>query len=117
MHVRAIPRAIRLPTPPRRTFTILPTSQRSHTNRIFDAVRAPQDLHTLTMLNATDNRTLITLWSAKWCQTCASIRPIILRLIQDEKIGQREGGLGFVDVEMDSTLIGDLPVTYRVSGM
>jgi hypothetical protein len=29
-------------------------------------------------------------------------------------LGQREGGLGFVEVEMDSTLIGDLPITFRV---
>lgn len=66
------------------------------------------------MLNAADNRTLVTLWSAKWCQTCQVVKPLILRLIEEEKIGEREGGLGFAEVEMDSTLIGDLPVTYRV---
>jgi hypothetical protein len=43
------------------------------------------------------------------------VKPIILRLLEEEKLGEREGGLGFVEVEMDSTLIGDLPVTYRVS--
>ncbi|KAH7089255.1 hypothetical protein FB567DRAFT_328752 [Paraphoma chrysanthemicola] len=100
----------------RRAFSILPTSQRSHTNRIFDPIRTPNDLHTLTMLNAADNRTLITLWSAKWCQTCQTVKPLILKMLE-EKVGQREGGLGFAEVEMDSTLIGDLPVTYRITSM
>jgi hypothetical protein len=35
-------------------------------------------------------------------------------MIQEEKVGEREGGLGYVEVEMDSTLIGDLPVQFRV---
>ncbi|KAH7061950.1 hypothetical protein BKA63DRAFT_527134 [Paraphoma chrysanthemicola] len=100
--------------PSRRAFSILPTSQRSHTNRIFDPIRTPNDLHTLTMLNAADNRTLITLWSAKWCQTCQTVKPLIVKMLEEEKVGQREGGLGFAEVEMDSTLIADLPVTYRV---
>jgi thiol-disulfide isomerase/thioredoxin len=98
-----------------RPFSLLNPTQRSHTNRLFDPIRAPQDLHTLTMLSAADNRPLITLWSAKWCQTCQVVKPIILRLLEEEKLGVREGGLGFAEVEMDSMLIGDLPITYRVS--
>jgi thiol-disulfide isomerase/thioredoxin len=66
------------------------------------------------MLSAADNRTLITLWSAKWCQTCAAIKPVILRMLEEENVGVREGGLGFVEVELDAPLIGDLGVTYRV---
>lgn len=100
-----------------RSFSLLNPTQRSHTNRIFDPVRAPQDLHTLTLLNAADNRSLITLWSASWCSTCATVKPLLLRLIQEEKIGEQEGGLGFVEVQMDSTLIEDLPVKYRISSM
>lgn len=30
-------------------------------------------------------------------------------------MGEREGGLGFVEVMMDSVLIEDLPIRYRVS--
>ena len=66
------------------------------------------------MLNAADNRTLITLWSARHCLTCQTVKPNILRMIQDEKVGQREGGLGFVEVVMDAPGIGDLPVQFRV---
>ncbi|KAF1919550.1 hypothetical protein BDU57DRAFT_427631, partial [Ampelomyces quisqualis] len=105
--------SLRLP----RRFSILPTTTRSHTNRVFDPIRQPNDLHTLTMLNAADNRTLITLWSAKWCTTCQAVAPLLRRMLEDEKVGEREGGLGYVEVEMDSTLIGDLPVVYRVSSM
>lgn len=67
------------------------------------------------MLNAADNRTLITMWSARWCDTCKTVTPLILRMIQDEKVGEREGGLGYVEVEMDAPGIGDLPVQFRVS--
>jgi thiol-disulfide isomerase/thioredoxin len=114
-------RLIRLALPAKSTtsrpFSLLNPTQRSHTNRVFDPIRYPQDLHTLTMLSAADNRTLITLWSAKWCQTCQVVKPIILRLLEEEKLGVREGGLGFAEVEMDSMYIGDLPVTYRVSSI
>lgn len=101
--------------PSHRALSLFPSSTtRSHTNRIFDPIRTPQDLHTLTMLNAADNRTLITLWSAKWCQTCATVTPLVLRLLQEDKVGEAEGGLGYATVEMDSTLIEDLPVRFRV---
>jgi thiol-disulfide isomerase/thioredoxin len=105
------------PSPAKRAFSLLNPSKRSHTNRIFDSVRQPNDLHTLLLLNAADNRSLITFWSASWCQTCASTKPLILQLIEGERVGEREGGLGFVEVMMDSTLIADLPITYRVSSM
>jgi hypothetical protein len=35
-------------------------------------------------------------------------------LIEDEKVGEEEGGLGFAEVELDSTLIGDLGVKFMV---
>lgn len=35
-------------------------------------------------------------------------------LIEQEKVGEAEGGLGFAEVELDSTLIGDLGVKYMV---
>ncbi|RYN39039.1 hypothetical protein AA0112_g4015 [Alternaria arborescens] len=101
----------------KRAFSLLNPKSRSHTNRVFDPVRQPNDLHTLTLLNAADNRSLITLWTASWCQTCQAIKPLIKQLVEEEKIGEREGGLGFVEVMMDSTLIEDLPIKYRISSM
>ena len=112
---------LRLPLKPphstTRAFSLFPSSTPSHTNRVFDPVRQPNDLHTLTLLNAANNRPLITLWSATWCQTCQVVKPLIRSLIEEEKVGESEGGLGFVEVLMDSTLIEDLPVKYRISSM
>ena len=90
------------------------SSAPSHSNRIFDNVRTPNDLHTLTMLSAADNRPLITLWSAGWCTTCQAVKPLVKRMLEEEHVGEEEGGLGFAEVELDSTLIGDLGVKYMV---
>ena len=44
-------------------------------------------------------------------------------MIEDERVGEKGvsgedlGGLGYAEVEIDSTLIGDLPVRYMVSGL
>lgn len=86
----------------------------SNQNRIFDNVRTPNDLHTLTLLSAASNRPLITLWSASWCTTCQTVKPLVKSLIEDDRVGEEEGGLGFAEVELDSTLIGDLGVKYMV---
>ncbi|XPS99508.1 hypothetical protein M3J09_008682 [Ascochyta lentis] len=116
--LRLPPPRLRLPTPPTRPFTLIPSpSTRSNKNRIFDNIRHPQDLHTLTLLNAADNRALITFCSATWCATCRDVRSVLRELVEEERVGEREGGVGVVEVEIDSTLIGDLPVTYRISSL
>jgi thiol-disulfide isomerase/thioredoxin len=90
------------------------SNTRSHQNRLYDSIRRPDDLHTLTLLSGAENRPLITLWSASWCTTCQAVKPLVKSLIEDERVGQEEGGLGFAEVELDSTLIGDLGVRYMV---
>jgi hypothetical protein len=42
------------------------------------------------------------------------VKPLVKSLIEDEQIGQKEGGLGYAEVELDSVLIGDLGVQYMV---
>jgi hypothetical protein len=42
------------------------------------------------------------------------VKPLLKNLIEDERVGQAEGGIGFAEVELDSTLIGDLGVRYMV---
>ncbi len=103
-----------------RLFSLFPSTspeQRTHQNRIFDPIRQPNDLHSLTLLSASSNRPLITLWTATWCSSCAQIKPLLRQLIEDERIGEAQGGLGYVEVQMDSPQIGDLSVTYRVTSM
>jgi thiol-disulfide isomerase/thioredoxin len=81
--------------------------------KFYAGVRTPEELHTLTLLSAIENRPLITLWTAPWCNSCATVAPIVKGLLE-ERVGLQQGGLGYVEVDMSSTLIGDLPVTYRV---
>ena len=38
-------------------------------------------------------------------------------MIEEEHVGEEEGGLGFAEVELDSTLIGDLGVKYMVGNI
>lgn len=99
-----------------RTFSLFPSSTSTPQNRIYDTIRTPADLHTLLLLCAANNRPLISLWTASYCSTCATISPIVRRLIEQERVGESEGGLGYVEVGLDGVLIGDLGVTYRVSG-
>ncbi|KNG51597.1 thioredoxin-like protein [Stemphylium lycopersici] len=120
--IRPIPTLLRLPAlkplkPTTRAFSLFPSSTPSNQNRIFDPVRTPNDLHTLTLLSAASSRPLITLWTASWCQTCQTIKPLLRQLIEEEKVGEAEGGLGYAEILMDSTILGDLPITYRISSM
>ncbi|PVI03579.1 hypothetical protein DM02DRAFT_612061 [Periconia macrospinosa] len=113
--------SLRLPGCPaagatRRGFLTGPTASPNQ-NRVFDNIRQPNDLHTLTLLSATSNRPLITLWSASWCSTCQVVKPLIKGLIEDERVGEAEGGLAFAEVELDSTLIGDLGVKYMIASI
>lgn len=103
---------LRLPRVQHRLFSSSPN--RLGENRIFANVRTPDELHTLTFLSTTDNQPLITLWSTSWCSTCQAVKPLVKSLIEDEKVGQSEGGLGYAEVELDSVLIGDLGVKYMV---
>ncbi|KAF2703561.1 hypothetical protein K504DRAFT_463294 [Pleomassaria siparia CBS 279.74] len=103
---------LRIPQAHRRFFNAA-TKQ----NRIFNNIRTPDELHNLTLVSAADNRPLITLWSASWCTTCQTVKPIVKSLIEDEKVGEQEGGLGYAEVELDSTLIGDLGVKFMITSM
>ena len=41
--------------------------------------------------------------------------PIIRELIENEGIGEKEGGVSYAEVEIDSATIGDLAMRYLVS--
>lgn len=96
----------------RRSFSS--SSRFSDKNRIYNSIRTPEELSTLLLLSASSNRPLITLWSASWCSTCAAVKPILRELIEDEGVGEAEGGIGYSEVELDSVLISNLGVKYMV---
>jgi thiol-disulfide isomerase/thioredoxin len=86
-------------------------------NRIYTNIREPNELHTLLLLSSSSNRPLITLWTANWCRSCAAVAPIISDLIEKEGIGEDEGGLGYTEVEIHASTIGNLPITYAITSV
>ncbi|KAF2753057.1 hypothetical protein EJ05DRAFT_480767 [Pseudovirgaria hyperparasitica] len=93
------------------------SASRAAKNRIFNSIRRPDDLHTLNLLSSSSSTPLLTFWSTAWCPSCSTVRPLIRELIEEHGVGESEGGIGFVEVEMDSPEIGDLPVQYMIASM
>ncbi|KAF1830993.1 hypothetical protein BDW02DRAFT_532860, partial [Decorospora gaudefroyi] len=83
--------------------------------RIYDPIRQPNDLHTLTLLCAANNRTLVTFWGASWCRNCSEVLPVVRGVLGGGGLG--EGEVGFAEVCVDSVMIGGLPVVYRISSL
>ncbi|KAF2103524.1 hypothetical protein NA57DRAFT_26114, partial [Rhizodiscina lignyota] len=79
--------------------------------------RAPDELHTLLLLSSSSNKPLITLWTASWCRSCAIVSPLLKELIEDKGVGEAEGGLGFAEIELAASTIGDLGVTYAITSI
>ena len=55
------------------------------------------------------------MWTTSWCRACKTVSPLLHQLITEDGVGEREGGVGYVEVELDSTTIGDLPMRYLVT--
>lgn len=78
-------------------------------NRIYpNRIRREDELQTLTLMSASSRTPLITFWMATWCQTCKTISPLIQEMIEHDKVGEAQGGISFVEVEMDSPDLGGL---------
>lgn len=83
-------------------------------NRVYTSVRTPDEFHTLNLLSSSSNRALITLWTSRTCSSCRVVAQLVRGLIENDGIGEKEGALGYAEVEMDSTLLEDLPMTFMV---
>ena len=78
-------------------------------NRVYpNRIRREDELSTLTLMSASSRVPLITLWMTTWCQTCKVVSPLVQELIEKEGVGEDQGGLSFVEVEMDSPDLGGL---------
>lgn len=90
-----------------RRFSSTPPAQAK--NRVFPSrIRKDEELQTLTLMSASSRVPLITLWMATWCQTCKVVSPMVQELIEKDGIGEEQGGVSFVEVEMDSPDLGGL---------
>ena len=78
-------------------------------NRIYPArIRRDEELQTLTLMSASNRVPLITLWTTTWCQSCKIVSPLVQELVEQDGVGEKQGGVSFVEVEMDSTDLGGL---------
>jgi len=81
-------------------------------NRVYTTIRTPNELSNLLLLSTSSNVPLITYWTMSWySQSKSSIAKI---LIEEDGVGEAEGGVGYVEVEMDAPTIEGLDVEYGV---
>lgn len=94
-----------------RTFST--TRSKLADNRIYDAIRSPEQLHTYLLLSSSSRTPLITLWTASWSGDCATVSPIIQDLIESHSALANKG-IGFAEVELDSPDLEDLTSRFLV---
>ncbi|MCJ1339799.1 hypothetical protein MMC09_005091, partial [Bachmanniomyces sp. S44760] len=78
-------------------------------------VRDPSELDNYLLLSATNRTPLLTLWTASWCKSCKIVAPIIKELIDRDGVGEKEGGVGYVECEIDSPNVGDMGMRYMIT--
>ncbi|KAK6507316.1 hypothetical protein TWF481_005758 [Arthrobotrys musiformis] len=83
--------------------------------RTFDPVRSEDELYTLLMLSTSRRLPLITLWSASWCPSCRTIRPLVQDLVDE----RAKSGLllGFAEVEIDLPTTSSLSSRYSINSI
>ncbi|KIW01807.1 uncharacterized protein PV09_06662 [Verruconis gallopava] len=89
-------------------------------NRIYNPPRSEDEWSTLLLLSTSSRRPLITLWTTAGCSSCAVVLPMVKSLIEDEGVGEKEGGVGFAEVDVESVLLGGaagLAMTYSINSI
>lgn len=84
----------------------------SEKNRIYTTVRTPNELSNLLLLSSSSNVPLLTYWTMSWYSQ--SNPSVVKKLIEEEGVGEVEGGVGYVEVEMDAPTIDGLDIQYGV---
>ncbi|KAJ9644619.1 hypothetical protein H2199_003582 [Coniosporium tulheliwenetii] len=80
-------------------------------------IRTPDELHTLNLASTHSSRPLLTLWTASWCPSCGEVAPILRELVEEEGVGEQEGGVGYAEVELDAMTIGDMGVRFMINSI
>lgn len=83
------------------------------------SVRNPDELTTYLSLSSTSRRPLVTLWTTSWCTTCHEVSPLLRRLIEDEGVGEAEGGVTYAEIEYDApdVMTAGLGLTYMINSV
>lgn len=71
-------------------------------------------------MSASSRVPLITFWMANWCSSCKVVSPLLRTLIQDEGVGEEDGGVSYAEVEMDSPDlggVGGLALNYGINSI
>jgi len=72
-------------------------------NRIYESARNLPALQTTIALSTSSNRPLLALFSYTLNDRLGTnVSELMVNLLQEEKVGEREGGVGYVEVEMDA---------------
>jgi len=73
-------------------------------------------LQTTIALSTSSNRPLLALFSYTLNDRLGrNVSELMVKLLQDEKVGEREGGVGYVEVEMDAPDNAEVGDLYYVS--
>ncbi|MCJ1319018.1 hypothetical protein MMC15_004350 [Xylographa vitiligo] len=103
---RPFPRSTITRPPPLRSTRAFFFSSSPHPlarNRIYEPIRSLPTLTTTLSLSSTSSRPLLALFSLSTNAGAErSIRALLLRLIEREGVGEREGGVGYAEVELDA---------------
>ncbi|TID26105.1 hypothetical protein E2P81_ATG03877 [Venturia nashicola] len=84
-------------------------------NRVYTTIRRPDELSTLLLLSSSSNVPLITYWAMSWQSQGKDV--MVKSLIEDEGVGEAEGGVGYVEVEMDAPTIDNLDIQYGINAV
>ena len=83
----------------------------------YHRVRSPSDFDNLILLSSSNRTALVTLWTASWCPSCRIVAPLIRQLIEEEGAGEARGGVGYAEIEFDSSTLGDVAGRYGLTSI
>ncbi|KAK8073888.1 hypothetical protein PG994_004787 [Apiospora phragmitis] len=95
------------------------TSRQHNTrNQIYDTVRNAAAFQTYLQLSSSSRTPLLTLWTTSWCRTCRVVKPLLQDMVRSG-VGEAEGGVGLVEVEVDSPdiMAENLGLTYMINSI